>query len=1070
MRSERSLIGLGVRNPVMANLSMVCILVGGAWSAWGMVRETFPAFSVDHIGIDVIYPGASPQDVETGIVIKIEEALSGISGVSELSSSSSEGGCTVFARLDTDVDDPARVLKEIQDRVERITTLPVGAEDPVVSERLIRNQVVNIAVSGDTSERTLKLLAERVRDDLIANPAISQISMVGVRDYEISIEVSEEALRRYSLSFNQVIAAVKASSLDLPAGVLRTKDEEIILRTAGQRYTSAEFEQLVVISAPDGTLVRLGQIATVRDTFEETAKRGWFNGLPGVMIGIYKTESEDTSIIARTVRDYAHSHQADLPQGVSMNVWADASRDVDGRINLLVDNGVVGIGLVLLALTLFLNVRLSIWVAAGIPVSFAGALIILGATDQTLNMISLLGLIMATGIIVDDAIVIAEHIHTLRATGLDAKAAAIQGGKEMALPVLGSSATTVLAFAPLLYVSGVMGKFIMVLPIAVIAAIGASAFEAFVILPAHLRHADQTVRGHQWRSRLRSRLDGGFVWILDHVYRPALCWAVRRRGLTLALAMGGLLLAVGLIGGGRVPFVLFPKGETNLLRARVRFPEGTTLSTSEQVLRRLEKAALALNQLPEDQTGSEEGPVLQVFSNVGEWSGFWTENGTHLCEVTVELAPAETRTVRGSELLDLWRKATGNLHDALSVDMVQQELGPTAKPLEIRLHSDDLDVLARASDEVAAHLASYSGVSEIDSDLIPGKRELRVSLKPVARTLGLTVSDLASQLREGFFGGEAVRLLRGLEEVKVQVRYPASQRHNLADVERMRIRTHSGQEIPFSEAAQVEMVRGYSSIWRQDGHRRVRVRANVNERIANAEAVLQNMTATFLPELEERLRREFPEARFTYSLGGQRAQMNESMGSLARGFSMALVAIFAILASIMRSYTQPVLIMLAIPLGLVGAIAGHMVMGYDITIMSVFGAVALSGVVVNDALVLIVQINRIVRRGKPIVEAVVEAGTSRLRAVVLTTITTIVGLGPLLFERATQAQQLIPMVISLCFGLLFATVLTLLVVPAMYLIVNDVRRFVSWLWRGGEYPSAEDVEEREPASSAPSML
>ena len=1060
MRPLASLIALGVRNPVMANLAMVCILVGGYLATGGMVRETYPAFSLDHIAIDVVYPGASPEDVEQSIAIKIEEAVEGIPGIREISSNSSEGGCSVYAALHTGAD-AARALKDIQDAVDRITTFPAGAEDPVVSERLVRHQVINVAISGDVPERTLKAMAEKVRDELIVDPDLSQISLIGVRDYEISIEVSEQALQRYGLSFNEVIAAVKRGSLDLPAGTLRTTDQEIILRTVGQRRSGAEFEQLVVISAPDGTLIRLGQIATVRDAFEETVKRGWFNGQPAAMVSVYKTEDQDTSTIARKVREYVAAQQGTLPAGLGMSIWADSSHDVDGRISMLIRNGGAGIILVLIVLTLFLNLQISFWVAVGIPASFAGGLIMLGVADQTLNMVSLLGLIMATGIIVDDAIVIAENIHTHKRRGVESFRAAIDGAAEMALPVLGSSLTTIIAFAPLLYVSGVMGKFIRVLPIVVIAAIVASAFEAFGILPTHLRHGERTAVPAGVRARVRGRLDGALAWVIERVYRPVVRAAVRGRLITLAVAAGILLIIVGVVAGGRVPFVLFPKGESNLLRARVRFPEGTPASVSEAAARQLEEAAGALNQQRDAAPGGGTPPVRQVFSNIGEWTGFWTETGSHLCEVTLELTPSEHRRLTGAQILDLWRSGLGRIHDAVTVEMIQYELGPTEKPLEIRLRGRDVEQLARAADEVADQLASYAGTREIETDLIPGKLEMQVALKPIARTLGLAEADLASQLREGFFGGEAVRVLREGEEVKVQVRYPLAQRRHLGDVARMRIRTPGGQEIPFSEAATVQTVRSYSSIWRQDGLRRVLVRADVDERRANAEEILHHLTAGFLPELQRRCCQENPFGDFSFSMGGQRAQMRESLGSLTKGMAMALVAIYAVLASMLRSYLQPVIIMVAIPLGMVGAVLGHRILGYDLTIMSVFGAVALSGVVVNDALVLLVRINREVRSGQPVFRAIVASGESRFRAVILTTVTTVAGLTPLLIERATQAQQLIPMVISLTFGLIFATLLTLLVVPALYLAVNDLRRLVRWLHRGGAYPSPEAIEQAD---------
>jgi len=1062
MLAPGSLAALGVRNPVMANVVMISILGAGLFYSRGMVRETYPAFSLDYIGIDVAYPGATPADVEQSITIKMEEAISGLTEFREISSSSYSGGCSIWLELPQG-SDLERVMADVKDRIERITTLPEGAEDPVVSERLVRTEVITIAISGDAPERTLRSLARQVRSDLIGDADLSQVVLSGLRDPEISIEVSEEALQRYGLSFNDVLAAVSRGSVDLPAGTIRTRDEEITLRTLGQRRTAAEFEQLVVISAPDGTLVRLGQVARVRDSFEETVRRAWFDGRPGAMVHVFKTPAQDTSTIARKVRDYVATKRAELPSGIRMDYWADSSRDVDGRIDMLLENGLAGVVLVLVTLTLFLDLRLSIWVAAGIPVSFAGALVVLNATGQTLNMVSLLGLIMATGIIVDDAIVVAENIHARKLGGMAPRAAAIEGTAEMALPVLGSSATTIVAFVPLLFVVGTMGKFIAVLPVAVIGAIVASGVEAFGILPAHLRHGEpgtaEVSRFGTLRGRLRLRRDAALAWLVGRVYAPLLARAARRRALTLATAGACLLVTVGLIAGGRTAFVVFPKGEAPLLRARVRFPEGMPTAVTEQAAQRVAAAAAALNGDPALHPAGEVPPVRHVAATVGEWPGFFTDTGSHLCEVTIELAPAEDRSVPGEAILDAWRNRIGQVPDALTVDVIQKELRPVGKPIEIKLQGHDIQQMRRAADKVKAQLATYAGVYGIEDDLIPGKRELRVSLKPVARTLGLTVSDLASQLREGFFGGEAVRILRDREEVKVQVRYPEEERRSLADVRRMRIRTAAGEEIPFSEAADVELVRSYSTIWRQDGKRRMRVWADLDERLANAEQILADMNAEFLPDLRRNCRAQNAAAEFSYSLEGPYARMRESLASLIDGFYLALVVIYALLASMMRSYFQPAIIMTVIPLGLVGAVIGHHVMGFDLTMMSVFGMVALAGVVVNDALVLIVQINRQMRAGLPVFEAVMAGGKSRFRAVVLTSLTTVAGLAPLLAERSSQARALIPMVISLAFGLIFATVLTLVVVPALYLAVNDVRRTARWLLRGGEFPSAEAVEE-----------
>lgn len=1050
----RGLIAAGVRNRVLVNLLMVCMLAGGFLSTRRMVREAFPQFALDNVAVSAVYPGASPEDVERAVCIPIERAVQGVPGVGEISSSSHQDFGTVWVEVLDSVQDTSAVVDELKDRIDQITTFPPDMEEPIVRLSVIRAPVINVAVYGQAPERTLKRFAQEVADDLETFDAISQLSLSGVRDEEIIVEVSEEALRAYDLSLSKVMAVIAQSSLDLPAGLIRTRSEEFTLRVTGQRRTAQEYERLVVLEQGDAT-VRLGDIAAVREGFEETVVRGRFNGQPAAVVQVFKTQNEDASEIAGIVRHYVQARQAYLPHRLRMSVWADASRDIDSRIAMLADNGILGIALVFVTLALFLELRLAFWVAMGIPVAFGGAMIITHALGQTLNMISLFALIMTSGIIVDDAIVIAESIHTQRRAGLAPQLASIQGTHLVALPVLGASVTTIAAFVPLLYVSGAMGRLIYVLPVVVIAAIVASAVEAFGILPCHLcRHQVPGVAISAAKpNRARRVVERGLNHVITQWYRPLYARAADGRLVTLSAALALLITVAGLVLGGRAPFVLFPQEDVNILRARVRFPEGTPVSVTQAAIERLEAGARTLNNDPSLRPAADGDLVRQIYSITGEFADFMSVRGNNLCEVRVELMPAERRRIRDERIIEKWRDAVGTIHDATDVSFGRQPIGPLERPIEIRLLGQDLHALKQASERIQTRLRQFEGLYDVQDDLIPGKRELRVRLKPQARALGLTLDDVARQLRYGFFGGEALRLQRGRDQVKVRVRFPEDERRSVTDLENLPIQSVGGHEVPFFEVADVEWGRGYAYVMRQDGKRRVRVFADVDDRVANSEQLLQTLETRFLPDVVSK------SDDVTYTFGGNRRQINKSMVSLFDGFIMAMIVIYAVLAAMLRSYVQPAVILVAVPFGLIGVVAGHALLGMDLTIMSLFGAVALSGVVVNDSLVLLDAVNRGIREGQSVRDAVLQAGELRFRAVALTSITTVAGLLPILAERSSQAQSVKPMAVSLCFGLMFSTVLTLLVVPALYLALNDARRLLHWIRYGGSYPVPELVEE-----------
>ncbi len=1048
----RSIITGSVHNRILVNLLMWCLVVGGIMATRGMIRESFPQVFTDHVAIEVVYPGANPEDVERTICIPIEEAVAGIAGVVEVSSSANENMGTVWLMLQRRVKNTDTIVKEVKDRVDQITSFPPEAKKPVVSEKIIRTEVANIAVFGDASERTLKRLAQEVKNDLVVQGIANQVTLLGAREDEIIIELSEEALQAYNLSLASVLAFVTRSSLDLPAGVIRTAEEELTLRVVGQRYSAAEYESLIVLEH-EGGVVRLGDIATISDGFEEAAVRGRFNGKPAVIVSVFKTPTQDTTNIARRVHEYVAARQATLPDRIQFSVWGDASTDIAGRTQLLINNGLQGIGLLFLTLAVFIGFRYAFWVSADLPLCFAGSLILMYFLGQSINMVSLFALIIVAGIIVDDSIVIAETVHAKRKEGLSPQQAAIEGTLLVAKPVVAATLTTVIAFVPLMFVEGIMGRFVMPIPIIVIAALVASSIDAFCILPSHLAHLSDKHSAKLGQTRIRLWIDRTFEAFVIRWYRPVYRKCIDARYVTIAISFGVLLVAAGFIAGGRLPFTLLPKEDGNILRARIRFPEGTPASVAGDTIERIESAAWELNGQPELKPASKGELVRQVYSVAGEFNDFHSIRGSNLGEVRVELMQADKRALDDDKIIAVWRKFIGEVSDAAEMTIGRQQLGPTGHPLEVRLLSDSMADLEAASETLMAKLREFGGVTNVYDDLIPGKRELKVKLLPGARSLGLTVEDVARQLRYAFFGGEAVKLRRGRDEVTVRVRMEDDERQSVAQMERMLIEGPGGKKVPFAEVAEIERGRGFAQIMHQDNKRRVRVMADIDESTANAEQILQTLERDFLGSLA----REYPGMDITF--GGDRKAIGESMQSLFTGFILSTLVMYTMLAAMLKSYVQPLVIFITIPFGGIGAVLGHFILGYDLTMMSLFGLVALSGIVVDHAIIVIDAAHEKLREGASLIDAIHHAGEVRFTAIILSAITDTAGLFPLLIVTHGQAQSVMPMAIAFSFGLVFSAVVTVLLVPAIYVAVNDARRFLRWFWRGGEYPTAEAVEE-----------
>ena len=1061
------------RNPVAANLMMIFIIMSGAIATQAVKEEIFPEIELDRVSINVPYLGAAPEEVESGVVIRVEEAIQGIDGIKEIQSTASEGSASIMVELELGAD-ARRVVDEIKNQVDAISTFPIETEEPIIREMIARNQVTDIAIAGATDVFTLKAIAEQVRDELSVLPEITQVDIVSAPPYEISIEVSETALRRHGMTFDQVADAVRRSSLDLPGGSVRTDGGEILLRTIGQAYRGDEYESLVLWTRADGTRLRLGDVANVVDGFAETDQQARFDNDTTVMVSVFRTGDQSALDIAAAVDRYVEDMQARVPEGISITIWQDQAEILADRLTLMVRNGATGFVLVFIVLALFLQFRLAFWVSLGIPISFLGAIALMPGLDVSANVISLFAFILVLGIVVDDAIIVGENIFRHQENHGDALRGAIEGAHEIAKPVTFAVLTTVAAFMPLMFVPGMMGKIFRVIPLVVIPCLLFSLIESLGILPAHLANMRQRRTSGGWH-RFQQFFANGLKDFVRTVYQPLLETALRWRYVTAAVGLSTLILTGGMVLGGWTSFHFFPSIEADFMAASITMPQGTPVDSTSQAVEKLEAGAARLRARLERETGMDYfrhvsaavGDQPMMSRGGGPMGPMEVASAANLGEVTVELAPAETRAYTSEQLGLMWRESTDPIPEAVEVNFDMSVMSP-GDDVDVQLAGPDIDQLRAAADEVKRRLTAYAGVYEISDSFRAGKVEMQLGIKPAAETLGLTLQDLGRQVRQAFYGEEAQRIQRGRDDIRVMVRYPRDDRRSLGDLENMRIRTPNGGEVPFSQVALVEPGRGFASIKRVDRNRAVNVTASVDPATTSAGAVIADLQARILPEVLA----GYPGVFYTFE--GAQAEQVEAVGGLQWGFFLALLMIFALLAVPLRSYVQPLIIMAAIPFGLVGAIWGHMVLGLDVTMMSMFGLVALTGVVVNDSLVMVDFINRArkvhedvgskVRQagGQPrdphafestgLQLAIREAGSNRFRPILLTSLTTFFGLAPLMLERSMQAAFLVPMAVSLAFGVLFATFITLILVPTAYLILDDVQRTMRRMF-GEEEPA-----------------
>jgi len=1036
------------RNHVAANLLMALMLIGGLASLPRIQQKTFPDINVDIISIAVIYLGAAPEEVEQGVCVRIEEEINGLNGIEEITSSAAEGACGVSAEIMSGypVD---RALSEIKNAVDSITTFPDETEKPIVSHVEIRRSVLQIAISADTSERSLKVFGERIRDSIASLPNVTQVDLNNAREYEISIEVAEETLRRHGLTFDEIVAAVRHGSLDRPGGSIKTSGGEILLRTKGQAYVGPDFERIVLRTEADGTRLLLSDVATIVDAFDEDDRYAIFDGNPAVTVTAYRVGEQKVLELVDAIQAHLEELRTSLPDGLTLTVWENSAKTLRDRLDILIRNGVSGFILVFVVLALFLRLKLAIWVSIGVPLSILGALFLFPYADVSIDVISLFAFIMVLGLLVDDAVVVGENVHRHQENAEDPLEAAIAGTREVSIPVVFGVLTTIAAFGPMIFAPGSMGQIFGVIGLSAVLCLVFSVIESQFVLPAHLGHMKPSVDTRLLREdsiqarwkRFQTRMSTSLTRLATDRYSPALDRALANRYSVIAGGIGILLIAFASaafgFGSFKMNFSFFPPIESDYVTASIVMPQGTPVEATARAARELvDSAYRTQTEMDEEGLGvGGESIVKHILFSVGQQPNTGGggprssagSNGSHVAEVSMAIQSGDSRPISAAAVKRRWRNNTPAIPDVVELSF-SAALFSVGDPIDVQLRSNNVAQLVEASDRLKAQLANKLGVFDINDSFRAGKQELKLDILPAAQSLGLTLDDLSKQVRQAFYGEEAQRIQRGRDDIRVMVRYPSDARRSLTDLENLRIRTPDGGEVPFYAVASAELGRGYATIKRADRNRVIHVTADVNVKQVAAGDIIADLERDFLPLILA----DYPG--MSYALEGEQAEQGESFAGLMQNYVIALFLIYALLAIPLRSYVQPLIIMAVIPFGLVGAIAGHWFMffareiftdqSFNFSMMSVMGFVALTGVVVNVA---------------------------RFRPIVLTSMTTFVGLAPILREGSVSAQFLIPMATSLGFGVLFASTISLFLVPSAYIILEDLKT----LFKGSKGTSPE---------------
>lgn len=1063
----KSLVQWAIKNSPAMNTLMIASLLIGMVSLLLMRREVFPEFELEIVLVSVPYPGASPEEIEEGICQKIEEQLTAIKGLKKMTSIAREGAGFIVLELNANVKDVQKVLNEVKSEIDQIPSFPDLAEEPDIQQITFRSPAIKVGVIANDvdfkdpllAEKELREITEQIRTELLQLPppepqglqkilsavsasgkrsAISTASINAARDFQIDVEVDEAKLREYGLSLRQVAQVIRSEDLELPGGKITTAGQEILIRGKSKSSIGAEIEQIKLMPQSGGDSLKVGDVANVVDGFADNVSIHMIDGSPGMVINVERTSDEDLLQVAQAVRDYIATKKNEMPTGYTLKYWSDTSIDVQDRMDLLVRNGLQGLLLVFVVLAVFLELKLAFWVALGIPVSILGSGYVLLGAGQTLNMLSMFAFLMALGIVVDDAIVIGENIYEHRQRGKKYLQAAIDGTVEVLPSVCASVATTVIAFMPMMFVTGVMGKFIAVMPIAVIAMLVISLLESMFILPCHLAHERSGLMNFLGFFFLPIRfLYGIFYWInqkasggmtlfIERIYIPALRWSLGNKPVIVVGAICMLIFSVGFVASGLTPFVGFPKLDSRSISGVVVFPDGTPKEFTKEAVARVQDAIYELDEEYKAEFGTSF--IDTVYQSIGEVSSggalgsTGVTSGGHVGAIQIELVPVSERKWTSQSIIDRWRIKTGEIAGVEIAKFEAAQMGPGGKAVEFQLQAPKsmYGQLEEAVEECKAKLRSYAGVIDVEDDSRPGKAELQIDIKEDAKGMDVTLDTVAGAVRASYYGDEAKRIQRGRHEVKVMVRYPRERRKSMQDFENILI-----DKTPVTELANFGFSQGYSEINRIDQKRSITISADV-EMGTNAAKVVADFQATF----EKDLLKKYPGLVVNWE--GETQQNNESFASLAKGVSIAILAMFVLLTMQFRTYMQPLIILAILPFGVIGAIVGHYIMGIELTLFSFFGLVALTGVIVNDSIVLVDFINSRYRGGMPLKEALIEAGRRRFRPVLLTSMTTIAGLFPILMEKSFQAQVLIPMATSLCFGLLVATSLILILVPVFY--------------------------------------
>ena len=1037
------LIDWFARNNVAANLLMALILGAGFWSMTSRIPlEVFPSFERDIINVAFNYKGATPAEVEQAVIIRAEEAVADLEGIKSVSSTAYEGAGRLRIEINKGLV-PRDILDDVKNEIERISTFPNEVEKPNYSISEFRREVITVSVSGDLPELELRKLGERVRDDLANLEAVTFTELNGTRNYEMAIEISPKKLKQFKLSFAQIAEAIRRHSADTPAGSIKTRGGEILLRTTGLANSVEDFSNIVIVSRADGSEVTVGDLAVIKDGFEEDPRSTYFNSKPAAIIEVYRSGQQNAITVAEAVKNYVEEERANLPSSVSLDYWRDRSRVVKLRLNTLLKSAWQGGLLVLICLTLFLRLSVALWVCLGIPISFMGAMILMPALGVSFNVLSLFAFILVLGIVVDDAIITGENIYSQLKKGKERISAAVHGAQEVAVPVTFGLLTTIMAFIPLAYLGGRRGPLFAQLTLIIIPVLVFSWIESKLILPAHLSHirVNRGKKLNAWQ-RFQRKFSDGLERAVERVYQPVLKVALERRYVTIAIFVSISMIIGSFFLSGRYGFTFFPRIESETARATVQMQAGTPVEKTNEHIQSMSKAATILQEKYTDPE-TQNSVIKNILSSVGWRSiGHNPQSGgsAEIGQVSLELMPPEERTldIGTRKLVQEWRELIGSIPGAKDLNY-RAEIGRGGEPIDVELLGNNFLQMRDAALKIRQQLTQYPGLFAIKDTLEDGKTEVQLSIKPEARLLGLSASELGEQVKHAFYGAEVQRIQRNRDDVRVVLRYPKEARSSLASLNQLLIRTKAGDNIPISHVADLKISQAASSIQRDNRMRVINISADANKQ----EVDLPNISAD-LADFLATLMQSYPDIRYQFS--GELEEQKESFDSLKLGIIFVLFAIYALLAIPLRSYAQPLVVMSVIPFCLIGALIGHMIVGINLSLMSILGMLALAGVAVNDSLVLMSWVNKQRALGMTPSDAVRKAGAARFRAILLTSLTTFFGLTPLLLEKSTQAQFLIPMAVSLGFGILYATLLSLILVPSFYLMQEDIKRFFRWVY------------------------